>query len=305
MQLTSTLEQEVADESALIQRRTEVEAAMAELTTRLAALESAAEQARPALTRAQDDYVLVGRLVERLAATRSLAAERVRLLSADDEPEPAGQSRDPEQLRAQSAQVREQEQALVAEIAAAKIALDQAVLARTAAERSHAEETSRLARAARAAADRREGLAKLGGQVGARASRIEAREAELGRLRATVEQGQARAAEAEREFAHLEASVAQDEEGEEGLDTAYEEAAERLDAAEAELARWKEAEATAERARTTAAARVEALELSLRRKDGAAALLAVSDDAHDILGSVASLVTVDAGLETAVAAALG
>ena len=305
VQLTSTLEQEVADESALIQRRTEVEAAMAELTTRLAALESAAEQARPALTRAQDDYVAVGRLVERLAATRSLAAERVRLLSEDDEPEPAGQSRDPEQLRAQSAQVREQEQALVAEIAAAKIALDQAVLARTAAERSHAEETSRLARAARAAADRREGLAKLGGQVGARASRIEAREAELGRLRATVEQGQARAAEAEREFAHLEASVAQDEEGEEGLDTAYEEAAERLDAAEAELARWKEAEATAERARTTAAARVEALELSLRRKDGAAALLAVSDDAHDILGSVASLVTVETGLETAVAAALG
>ena len=201
--------------------------------------------------------------------------------------------------------MREQEQALVAEIAAAKAALEEAVLARTDAERSHAEETSRLARAARAAADRREGLAKLGGQVGARASRIEAREAEIGRLRATVEQGQARAAEAEREFAHLEASVAQDEEGEEGLDTAYEEAAERLEAAEAELARWKEAEAAAERARTTAAARVEALELSLRRKDGAAALLAASDDAHDILGSVASLVTVEPGLENAVAAALG
>ncbi len=305
VQLTSSLEQEVADESALIARRTEVEAAMAELATRLAQLEAAAEQARPALTRAQDDYVAVGRLVERLAATRSLAAERVRLLSEDDEPEPAAQSRDPEQLRAQSSQVREQEQALIAEIAAAKAALEEAVLARTAAERSHAEETARLARAARAAADRREGLAKLGGQVGARASRIEAREAEIGRLRATVEQGQARAAEAEREFAHLEASVAQDEEGEEGLDTAYEEAAERLDAAEAELARWKEAEVAAERARTTAAARVEALELSLRRKDGAAALLAASDDAHDILGSVASLVTVEAGLENAVAAALG
>ena len=37
VQLTSTLEQEVADESALIARRTEVEAAMAELATRLAA----------------------------------------------------------------------------------------------------------------------------------------------------------------------------------------------------------------------------------------------------------------------------
>ena len=199
-----------------------------------------------------------------MASTRSLAAERVRLLSEDDEPEAPGQSRDPEQLRVQAAEVREQEAFLLEEIAEAKAALEEAVLARTDAERGHAEETARLQREARAAADRREGLAKLGGQVGAKASRIEAREAEVGRLRSTIEAAQARAAEAEHEFSRLESSVAQDEEGEEGLDTAYEEAAARLEAAEAELARWKEAEATAERARTTAAARVEALGLSLQ-----------------------------------------
>ena len=215
-----------------------------------------------------------------MASTRSLAAERVRLLSEDDEPEAPGQSRDPEQLRAQAADVREQEAFLLEEIAEAKAALEDAVLTRTDAERGHAEETTRLQREARAAADRREGLAKLGGQVGAKASRIEAREAEVGRLRSTIEAAQARAAEAEHEFSRLESSVAQDEEGEEGLDTAYEEAAARLEAAEAELARWKEAEATAERARTTAAARVEALGLSLSRKDGAAALLAAADEGH-------------------------
>src|SRR4051794_15963076 len=110
VQLSSTLEQEVADESALIERRTEVEEAMAVLVTRLAALESAADEARPALARAQDDYVAAGRLVERLDATRSLAAERVRLLSEDDEPELPAQTRDPDQLRAQSAQIREQHQ---------------------------------------------------------------------------------------------------------------------------------------------------------------------------------------------------
>ncbi len=305
VQLTSTLEQEVADESALIERRTEVEEAMAGLATRLGELEAAAEQARPALAQAQDEYVSLGRLVERLAATRSLAAERVRLLSEEDEPEASAEARDPEQLRAQAATVREQEAELLAEITEARESLEEAVLLRTAAERDVAEETSRLARATRAAADRREGLAKLGGQVGARASRIEAREAELGRLRATVEQGLARAAEAEREFARLEATVAQDEEGEQGLDTAYEEAAARLEAAEAELARWKEAETAAERARTAAAAKVEALELSLSRKDGAAALLAAAEEAHGIVGSVASLVTVQPGLENAVAAALG
>ncbi|MGO4598010.1 chromosome segregation protein SMC [Terrabacter sp. 2RAF25] len=305
VQLTSTLEQEVADESALIERRAEVEEAIAELATRLGSLEEAAEAARPALVQAQDEYVALGRLVERMASTRSLAAERVRLLSEDDDPEESGQSRDPEQLRAQAAEVREQELYLLEEIAEAQAALEDAVASRAEAERGHAEETTRLQREARAAADRREGLAKLGGQVGAKASRIEAREAEVGRLRSTIEAAQARAAEAEREFSRLEAGVAQDEEGEEGLDTAYEEAAARLEAAEAELARWKEAEAAAERARTTAAARVEALGLSLSRKDGAAALLAAAEDGHEILGSVASLVTVEPGLENAVAAALG
>ncbi len=306
VQLTSTLEQEVADESALIQRRTEVEAAMGDLSHRLAALEGAAEQARPALTRAQDDYVAAGRLVERLAATHSLATERVRLLNEDDaDTGGQGAPRDPEQLRRQAAQAREQEQTLVAEVARAMTALEEAVLARTEAERAHTEETTRLARAARIAADRREGLAKLAGSVGARASRIEAREAEIGRLRSTAAQAQERASEAEREFAHLEAGVADDEEGEQGLDTAYEEAAERLETAEAELARWKETESVADRARTTAAARVEALGLSLSRKDGAASLLAAADEAHHIIGSVASLVTVESGLENAVAAALG
>ncbi|HKX67198.1 MAG TPA: chromosome segregation protein SMC [Intrasporangium sp.] len=309
VQLTSTLEQEVADETALIQRRTEVEEAMADLAQRLAGLEAAAQEARPALTVAQDEYVSLSRLAERMASTLSLASERVRLLSEDDgEGDEAQSTRDPHQLRAQAADVRAQDEALRAEIEEVRATLEEAVLARTEAERNHAEETARLARATRAAADRREGLAKLGGQVGAKASRIEAREAEIGRLRSTAEQALARAAEAEREFARLEAGVAQDEEGEEGLDTAYEEAAAELEAAEAELARWREAEAAADRVRTTAAARVETLELSLSRKDGAATLLAAAQEdleSHGIIGSVASLVSVDPGLENAVAAALG
>lgn len=305
VQLTSTLEQEVADETALIQRRTEVEEAMGDLRHRLSGLEAAAEEARPALARVQDDYVSVSRLVERVAATLSLASERVRLLSEDDGEGEGESNRDPEQLRAQAAEVREQQEILGAELEEVHAALEDAVLARTEAERNVAEEASRVTRAARAAADRREGLAKLAGQVGARASRIEAREAEVGRLRATIEQAQARATEAEREFSRLEASVAQDEEGEEGLDTLYEEAAHALEEAEAEVARSKEAEAEADRARHAAQARIEALELSLRRKDGAAALLAAADASHAIVGSVASLVTVEHGLENAVAAALG
>jgi chromosome segregation protein len=171
IQLTSTLEQEVADETALHQRRAEVEEALTDLGDRLARLEAAAEQARPALAQAHEHWAALGRLVERMASTRSLAAERVRLLSEDTDGQADESARDPVALREQAAAVREQEQTLLAELAEVKETLEAALLARTDAERAHAEETSRLARATRAAADRREGLAKLAGQVGAKASR--------------------------------------------------------------------------------------------------------------------------------------
>ena len=177
--------------------------------------------------------------------------------------------------------------------------------ARAEVEQAYASEQQRLARVARAVADRREGLARLAGQVAAKASRIEAAEGELGRMRDTVEAARSRAAQAEREFAALESSIAAEEAGEEDLDAGYEQAAAHLDRLEAELEELREQERVAERDRQSAAARVEALELSLRRKDGAAALLAAGDGTHTISGSVASLLQVEAGHEVAVAAALG
>ncbi|NMM25522.1 MAG: chromosome segregation protein SMC [Phycicoccus sp.] len=305
VQLTSTLEQEVADETALIARRTEVEDALSVVRSRSAALELEAQEAAPLVARAQERWFALSSLRERLVATGSLAAERVRLLSDDENDNTDYGSRDPEQLRTQAAALRQQEQALIAESAQAKDALDAAVAHRTQIEIAHAAETARLTRLLRAAADRREGLAKLAGQVGARASRIEAGEAEIGRLQQSLEQSRARAAQAEREFAGLEASVAVEEEGEEGLDAAYERAAAALDLAETEVSQWREAERGADRDRSNSLARLEALELNLRRKDGAAALLAAGDELHGLTGSVAALLQVKAGHEAAVAAALG
>lgn len=154
-------------------------------------------------------------------------------------------------------------------------------------------------------ADRREGLARLQGQVGAKASRIEAGQSEIDRLRAGVEASTTRAADAEREFAALEASIAVEEEGEEGLDAVYEAAAAEHERLEVEVEELREKERTAERDRQSGAARIDALEMSLRRKDGAAALLAAHEGRHTVAGSVAALVQVDAGHEAAVAAALG
>lgn len=304
VQLTTTLEQEVADETALIARRTEVEEGLAAVRDRLAHLEREAEEAAPQVAKAQERWFALQSLRDRLTSTQSLASERVRLLSQDTQDETTT-GRDPEELKAQAAEARRAEDALLAEVQRAKDELQAAIERRAAAERAFTEEQQRLQRLARAAADRREGLAKLSGQVGARRSRIEAGEAEIGRLRGIVEQSLARAAAAEKEFAGLEASVAVEEEGEEGLDSAYENAAAALESRQAEVERLREEERAAERDRTNATARLEALELSLSRKDGAATLLAAADERHGIVGSVASLLQVSGGHEAAIAAALG
>jgi chromosome segregation protein len=306
VQLTATLEQEVADETALIARRTEVEEKLAAVRDRLTALEREAEEARPLAARAQERWFALQSLRDKLTSTQSLAAERVRLLSQDTQEETTS-GRDPEELRKQAAEARRQEEALLAEVTKAKDELQAATERRGAAEKALQEEQQRLQRLVRAAADRREGLAKLQGQVGARRSRIEAGEAEIGRLRGNVEQSLARAAAAEKEFAALEASVAVEEEGEEGLDSTYEAAEAALQGIEAEVERLRDEERAAERDRTSATARLEALELSLSRKDGAASLLAAAEDGqdHGIVGSISSLLQVRSGHEGAVAAALG
>jgi chromosome segregation protein len=306
VQMTATLEQEIADETALLQRRAAVEEALRGAQQTVADLEQEVATAQPRLAAAQDRWYALSALVERVSATADLAAERVRLLTAESDDEAASgvTGRDPEQLRAQAEQVRAQERELAAEVERLAVTLTEAEEARRAAEAAHHEEQQRLARLARAAADRREGLARLAGQVAARRSRIEAGEAELERLRRTAGEIEERARTAEQEFAALEATVLDVEEGEEDLDQEYERAEAARAAAAAEVESWQEQlrEAEAERARLQA--RCEALELSLRRKDGAAALLA-DEETRGVVGTLSSLVAVAEGHEAAVAAALG
>ena len=301
-QLTATLEQEAADESALIAQRTKVEAALAEQLEQVRELDEASRDASPELLIANERYVRLQSIRDRLESTASVAAERVRLLSQDDEHETTS-GRDPEELRAQAAAAREQEKDLLAEATAAEANLSAAIAARAEAEEALAAESKRIAALARAAADRREGLAKLSGQVAARRSRIEAGEAEIGRLTEVQQASLSRAADAERQFAALEANVAHDEEDEVGLDSTYEAAAAELEAAQAQVRELQEQERVAEREKSALAARLEALQMSLRRKDGAAALLDAAQ--AGVSGMVAEVLQIEAGSEAAVGAALG
>ena len=157
----------------------------------------------------------------------------------------------------------------------------------------------------RAAADRREGLARLQGQVNAKKSRVAAAQDELGRLEVARAEAAARAERAERDFTALETRIAGLDAGEEGLDAEHEVAAAALEDIESTLAKMREEAQAAERERAALVARREALELGLSRKDGSGALLAATEPVSGLLGSVAALVEVRSGYEAAVAAALG
>jgi len=299
----AALEQEMADESILLERRQRVQSATEQAQQREAALEAALREDLPALAQAQETWFALSGLRERLRGTQSLAAERVRNAAGTAEEE-TQQGRDPEQLEAEAAAVREQEQAIAAEVEANRAALDQTVAVRRSAEDAAAEEDRRVAALQRAAADRREGLARLHGQVNALKSRAAAADDEVGRLTLAREEALARAERAQRDFTALETKVAGLDAGEEGLDAEHEAASAALDDIQERLAKAQEEALQADRDRATLAARKDALEMGLARKDGAGALLAATDRISGLLGSVAALVSVQPGYEAAVARAL-
>ncbi|KQW53553.1 chromosome segregation protein SMC [Nocardioides sp. Root1257] len=305
MTARASLQQEMADESILVARREQVEAEVARSREQEAALEAALREDLPALARAQETWFALSGLRERLRGTQSLAAERVRNAAGTADVEEARSGRDPEQLEAEAAQVREQEQRITAEVDAHRVALEEAVTARRTAEDAAAEEDRKIAALQRAAADRREGLARLHGQVNTLRSRATAADEEVGRLSLAREEAVARADRAQRDFTSLETRVAGLDAGEEGLDAEHEAATNALDDIEDRLAKARDEALQADRDRTGLAARKDALELGLNRKDGAGALLAASEDISGLLGSVAALVSVRSGYETAVAQALG
>lgn len=300
----TALEQELADESVLVERRAEVEQKLAEAREAEARLEAALREDLPALSKAQDTQYALNGLRERLRGTQSLAAERVRNAASVTETE-LQQGRDPDELEAEAERVRAQEEQIGAEVEGHRTGLEQAVAGRRAAEDAAAEEERRVAGLERAAADRREGLARLHGQVNALRSRAVAADDEIGRLSLAREDAVARADRAQREFTSLETKVAGLDAGEEGLDAEHEAAVATLSDIEERLAKARDEAQQADRDRSALGARKDALEMGLNRKDGAGALLAATDTVSGLLGSVAALLSVRPGYETAVASALG
>ncbi|MFC5830178.1 chromosome segregation protein SMC [Nonomuraea insulae] len=324
--LRATLEREAADEAAITSRRQQVESELSEGQQRESALEAAEAETQPRLAAAQETYFRLSSLRERISGLEQLAAERHR--HALDAAAIERRGRDPEDLEREAAEVRERELLLRAELEQAQELLDEAVQRRAEAEAGLSTEEQRLALAARAAADRREGLARLRGQVDSVRSRARAADEEIGRLRQAVagagdREGRAREdLEAQRleepavdpalaeELAAAQAAVEEARAVADEARAAVEEAKSALDAPRAALQSAKAgvgaARATdqqAQRSVAALAARRDALELGLAKGDGGTALL--DADLGGVVGPLAASMQVTPGAELAVAAVLG
>ncbi|KUN79627.1 chromosome segregation protein SMC [Streptomyces griseoruber] len=303
VRMRDALRAEVADEAALKERKEAAEQELRKALQREALLEDEVRRLSPRLQRAQQTWYELSQLAERVRGTVSLADARVK--SATSAPPEERRGRDPEDMEREAARVREQEAELEAALEAAQHALDDTVAHRADLERELTVEERRLKDVARAIADRREGLARLNGQVNAARSRAASAQAEIDRLAAARDEAQERAFAAQEEYETLQAEVDGLDAGDAQLAEQHDAAKRQLTEAEAALTAAREAATTAERERAATKARHEALALGLRRKDGTGALLGAKDRLTGLLGPAAELLTVTPGYEVPLAAAFG
>lgn len=272
-------------------------AASDEMATHEAALARLSERAESA----QQSWFRLSALAERVAATVRIARERAQHL----EVEPATTSGpDPDALEAEAREVEAAEQRLLAELAAARVRLDAARAELADRERSAAEAEQAHLAAVRAEADRREGLARLAGQVETMRARVESTDDSVAELSERIEQAAVRAQQARAEFETVQGRVGELDQGEVGLDEHHDRMVAALRLADERVAELQSAERAAEREVASLRARIEALSTALERKDGAA-WLTENRSGEGIFGTVAKLIKVRSGYESALAAVLG
>jgi len=296
----STLSLEVADETALRQRRSEVDQELDQLRKREIELDQIAAIQGPELARAQNNYYS---LTEKLRGTQNLASERARFLAEEAE-EARASGRDPEALEAEAKVLRGEESVLQGSSDKARSELVAASNSVTQLEARLKGEEDRVAAAQRAIADYREGTARQEGHIKSLQSRIDGAGSEINRLESALTGAHARVSESKVEFARLESEIAGLDAGELGLDAEFEKAKTLLNSSKAHLEKLRSDLSLAERARAASEAKIDALRQATLHKDGSGALL-TNDQGIVIRGSLASLLTVEPGWQSAVTNALG
>ncbi len=300
VQAQALIAAETADETALTERKRGAENRLNQQRTFLAQAEVEAAAKAPELRQTTETYYALAALKERFASLAQVASERCRNLGSPMLPI---ETEDPEALAARARRVRAEEAELRTAADSAKAALVAAEASRKAAEASEREAEHALAAVHRGVADRREGLARLTGQVATRRSRLESAEAELERTRTAAAAARARADEAEREYSQLERDAVGAEDGEGHLDDAHERALEAHERARAALEVLVESERDRSSRRETVRARLEALQMSVEHADATAAL--IERGVAGLRGYLPESITVTGGWDEAIVACLG
>ncbi|MDL9936228.1 chromosome segregation protein SMC [Gordonia sp. ABSL1-1] len=289
-----------AVEDAVRQQQDEVTAALDQVSAQVAEHESQLAEVTPAASAAGQAWFRLSALAERVDATCRVANERSRYLS---EPTAESSGPDPEELEEQALEAAELEAELgegVA-IAAEQLEVSREELAERESVAGQAE-AAHLA-AVRAIADRREGLARLEGQVDNLRTRAESVDAEAARLTAAIGAATERAERAQTEQDSAAGSLAELEAAEKALDEHHERSVTALNLSNERVATLQAQQRETEQSIASLTARIEALAIGLERNDGGAWLLANAADG--LLAPMTELITVDAGYETAIAGALG
>ena len=301
--LSRTLDAEVADETALRERRAIVDGELERVRAREEALDLQSAYEGPLLVAAQENFYNLNSLREKFRGTQSLAQERSRFLAEEAE-EARSAGRDPEAMDTEAKALRNEENTLRQSVLDAQNGLQKATQELATAEAALKIDEDTIAAAMRAIADAREGTARQEGHIKSLAARLEAIAEEIARLTKARNDAQERVESARREYSTFELEIASADSGEIGLDSQFEGAKNALEFSKKKLADLVEAERGADRERNSVESKLEALQLTTANRDGASALIRDARGVQ-IIGSIASLIEIDSGWESAAAAALG
>ena len=301
--LSRTLDAEVADETALRARRSEVETELDSVRRQEESLDAQSAIESPLLIQAQENFYALSGLREKFRGTQSLAQERSRFL-AEEAQEARDAGRDPQALEREALLLRTEEEELRKSVESARSLLQTSTQQLAADEIALKSEEDKIAATLRAIADQREGTARQEGHIKSLAARLDAIAEEISRLIKARDGAQERVDSAAREYSTLEMEIAGADAGEQGLDSLFETAKRELEAAKKKLSDLVDLERNTEREKNAIESKLDVMRITSSSRDGGAALVNNSRGIN-ILGSIASLIRIDSGWEAATASALG
>lgn len=294
------LQSQQSKESYAREQQVHVHAELDAANAALAQQEFELSKLTPSAEAAAQTWFQLSALTERVNATIRIARDRARNLTIE---QPTGAGRDPDQLEREAERVEAEEAELIEAVEIATETLESARdMLHEREQAAKAAEQAHLA-AVRAVADRREGLARLSGQVDTLRSRAQSVDGEITRFSVSIAEARQRGTSADTEFETVQQELDELDAGEAGLDAQYEHAAEALKLADERVAELRDKDREAGKRVASLGARIEALTMGLARRDGAAWLL--EHRAEGLLGPLSGLLRVHGGFEAAVAAALG